>query len=182
MTRTRQTVAPLRCQAHTLRRRAFTLIESLLVVLILAIMASMVLPSLGGVTAPLPEHISALVESDLRRARLHAMGTMQRTVLVIDADRARWWLQAEGNLSEERAIDASVRSLGFGDLRAFDGFRLGVMVEGEDSPEGNAVVAGFDIEGNRDATAIELSLLRVGADEPIAVWRIQPERTRLTPH
>jgi prepilin-type N-terminal cleavage/methylation domain-containing protein len=174
MNRARHTVVPL-------RHRAFTLIESLLVVLILAIMASMVLPSLGGVTAPLPEHISALVESDLRRARLHAMGTMQRTVIVISADRARWWVQPEGELSEDRAIDASLHALGFGDLTAYDGFRLGMTVEGEDAREGNAVIAAFDIEGNRDATTIELSLLENGADEPLAVWNIRPERTRLMP-
>lgn len=160
-------------------RRAFTLIELLLVVLILAVMASLVVPTLANASAPINDQISVTIESDLKRARLSAMGSMQPTVLVVGADRDRWWLQTAGTVSQDSALEGSLRVLGLGNLSPFTGHRLAVELGGTDARAGDVVVATFDIEGNRDGTEIGLGLLHEEADEPIARWTIRSERTRV---
>jgi prepilin-type N-terminal cleavage/methylation domain-containing protein len=159
--------------------RAFTLVELLLVVLVLAVMASLVVPTLANALAPIAEHVAALLESDLRRARLHSMGTLRPSVLVVGADRDRWWLQPAGPISEDRALEGSLRVLGQGNLAPFTGHRLEVAFAGADAPEGNVVAATFDLEGNRDAREIGFALRPTDAEEPIARWTARPERTRL---
>jgi prepilin-type N-terminal cleavage/methylation domain-containing protein len=161
------------------RARAFTLVELLLVVVVLAIMASLVVPTLANAAAPLTDQLAALLEADLKRGRLNAMGTMQRTILVIGADRDRWWLQPTGDISQERAIDASLRMLGSGNLSSFDGHRLVVQLGGDDAPEGDVVVATFDLEGNRDTVEIGVALVAPQAEEPLVQWTVRPERTRV---
>jgi prepilin-type N-terminal cleavage/methylation domain-containing protein len=159
--------------------KAFTLIEILLVALILAVMASLVVPTLASASAPLNEQVSALLDADLRRGRLNSMGAMQRTVLVVGRDRDRWWLQPAGAISEDRAIDASLRVLGIGNLAPFNDYRLEVSLAGTGAPAGDVVVATFDLEGNRDTGEIGFQLVGPESDKPLAEWMVRPERTRV---
>jgi len=161
--------------------KAFTLVEILLVALILAVMASLVVPTLANASAPLNDQVSALIDADLRRGRLTAMGTMQRTVLVVGRDRDRWWLQPTGAISEDRAVEASLRVLGVGNLSPFDGHRLEIALAGAEAPAGDVVVATFDLEGNRDAGEIGIQLVGPQSDDPLAQWMVRPERTRVVP-
>lgn len=159
--------------------KAFTLVEILLVALILAVMASLVVPTLANATAPLNDQVSALLDADLRRGRLNAMGAMQPTMLVVGRDRDRWWLQPTGPVSEDRAIEASLRVLGAGNLSPFDGHRLEILLAGTEAPVGDVVVAMFDLEGNRDAGEIGIQLVGPRSDGPLAQWTVRPERTRV---
>lgn len=161
--------------------KAFTLVEILLVTLILAVMASLVVPTLANASAPLNGQVSALLDADLRRGRLNSMGAMQPTVLVVGRDRDRWWLQPAGVISEERALDASLRVLGTASLSPFGGHRLEVLLAGTEAPAGDVVVATFDLEGNRDAVEIGFQLVGPQSDNPLAQWTVRPERTRLVP-
>lgn len=161
--------------------KAFSLIEVLLVVLVLAIMASLVVPTLAGAAAPLSDQVAATLEADLKRGRLAAMGAMQRTVLVVGADRDRWWLQPDGAIGESLAAESSLRMLGVGNLSPFAGHRIGVEIGGDAPPDGDVVVATFDLEGNRDMNEIGLALIAPGSEEPIVQWTVRPERTRLNP-
>ena len=165
-----------------MRRRfakAFTLVEILLVVMILAITASLIMPALASAIAPPVDQVGALLEADLRRGRLNAMGSMQQTVLVVGRDRDRWWLQPAGTVSQERAVASSPRVLGLGNLGAFDGHRLDVVLAGVDAAAGDVVIATFDLEGNRDGGEIGIRLLGPEAVEPLAQWTVRPERTRV---
>ena len=164
------------------RRRwasAFTLIEILVVVVVLGILASLALPTLAGAVAPLSRPVADLIENDLRLARFDAMGSMRETVLVVGEDRRRWWLQPAGELSQERALPASLRALGFDTLKPFEAHRLSVTVNGEELPDGDAVLVGFDSEGPRNDTTVVLSLVSPVNDTEVARWRIDPRRTRL---
>lgn len=158
---------------------AFTLIEILVVVVILGILASLALPTLAGAVAPLSRPVADLIENDLRLARFDAMGSMRETVLVVGEDRRRWWLQPAGELSQERALPASVRALGFDTLKPFEAHRLSITVNGEDLPDGDAVLVRFDSEGTRNDTTVVLSLVSPVNDTEVARWRIDPRRTRL---
>jgi prepilin-type N-terminal cleavage/methylation domain-containing protein len=160
---------------------AFTLVELLLVVIVLAVAASFVVPTLANASAPIGEHLASLLESDLRRARLHSMGTLRSSILVVGADRDRWWLQPVGDIREDRAIEGSLRVFGMGNLGPFAGHRLEVALDGADAPEGSVAVATFDLEGNRDAREIGFALLAPDAEAPLARWTTRAERTRLVP-
>lgn len=70
-------------------RRAFTLVEILVVVVVMAILASLVVPSLANATAPLPRALSDLLEADFRRARVESIGTVREIHMVAGADRDR---------------------------------------------------------------------------------------------
>ncbi|MEY3142081.1 MAG: hypothetical protein RLY21_574 [Planctomycetota bacterium] len=159
--------------------RAFTLVELLLVVLILAIMASLVVPTIANASAPINDQVSALLEADMKRGKLSAMGTLTPTVLVVGAERDRWWLQSAGKVSEESAIESSMRVLGRGNLSSFAGHRLEVTLAGDEAPNGDVVVATFDLEGGRDAVEVGFQLVGPNADEPLARWNVRPERTRV---
>ena len=158
---------------------AFTLIEILVVVVILGILASLALPTLAGAVAPLSRPVADLIENDLRLARFDAMGSMRETVLVVGEDRRRWWLQPAGELSQEDALPASLRALGFDSLKPFEAHRLSITVNGEDLPDGDAVLVRFDSEGTRNDTTVVLSLVSPVNDTEVARWRIDPRRTRL---
>lgn len=163
----------------TPRLRAFTLIEVLVVVLVLAILASVTLPTLAGAAAPIARPVAELLENDLRRGRLEAMGSMRETVLVIDAERDGWWLQPAAELSRERALAASLRVFGSGTLAPYAGHRLTVSVDGVDLADGDAVLARFDEEGTRDASTARIALVSPIDDGELGRWSLESRRVRL---
>jgi prepilin-type N-terminal cleavage/methylation domain-containing protein len=160
-------------------RAAFTLVEVLIVILVLAILASLVLPSLANASTPLVRPIGDLLEADLRRARIESMGGLRETALVVGAERDRWWLQPLGALGEDRALPSSLRVFGSGSLRPYADHRLGLWRNGAALPAGDAIVAQFDLEGTRDDGAIGFALMDPTGSIELARWTLPPQRTRL---
>lgn len=165
-----------RCSA----RRAFSLIEVLIVVLVLAILASLVVPSLANATAPLPRTIADLLEADFRRARTEAIGTVREMHMVVGADRDRWWLQPSGPLEPVRALPASMRVLGNDNLAPFAGIRLEPTIDGRTPSTGPVAFAIFSTEGLRSASRLELALVAAANAQTLIEWRVRPQRSQLT--
>lgn len=177
------------------RLRAFTLVEVLVVVIVLAILASVALPTLAGASAPIARPIADLLENDLRRARLEAMGSMRETVLAIGADRDSWWLQPTGGvgagqgsgvgpavapvLGRDLALAASLRVFGSGTLEPYAGHRLAVAIDGVDLADGDAILARFDDEGTRDASTARIALVSPIDQREIGNWSLDSRRVRL---
>ena len=160
-------------------RRAFTLIEILLVVLVVAILASLVIPNLANATAPLPRTIADLLEADFRRARTEAIGTVREMHMVLDADRDRWWLQPSGPVDQARALPASMRVLGQGNLASFAGLRLEPTIDGRTAPTGAVAFAIFGTDGLRTNSRLELALVASAGAETLIQWRVQPQRSQV---
>ncbi|MEY3142676.1 MAG: hypothetical protein RLY21_1169 [Planctomycetota bacterium] len=165
-----------RCSA----RRAFSLIEIVIVVLVLAILASLVVPSLANATAPLPRTIADLLEADFRRARTEAIGTVREMQMVVGADRDRWWLQPTGPLDAARAMPTSLRILGNGNLAPFAGIRLEPTIDGRIPSNGLVAFAIFSTEGLRSDSQLELALVATATAQTLIQWRVQPQRSQLT--
>lgn len=161
-------------------RRAFSLVEVLIVVLVLAILASLVVPSLANATAPLPRTIADLLEADFRRARTEAIGTVREMQMVVGADRDRWWLQPSGPLEPARAVPASMRILGNDNLAPFAGIRLEPTIDGRTPSNGPVAFAIFSTEGLRTATRLDLALVAAANAQTLIEWRAQPQRSQLT--
>ena len=167
-------------QARRCRRaRAFTLIEILVVVTVMAILASIALPTLAGASAPLTRPIADLLENDLRLARFESMGSMRETVLVVGAERDRWWLQPAGELGADRALPPTLRIVGSDTLRPYEGHRLAITVNGEDLPDGDAVFASFDSDGTRNDSSVRCALTSPVDEGEIAAWRLDSRRIRM---
>lgn len=164
---------------HSWLMRAFTLIEILVVVAVIAILASVTLPTLAGATAPLARPIADLIEDDLRLARFEAMGSMRETVVVVGADRDRWWLQPAGELGAERALPATMRVIGLDTLTPYQGHRIAITVDGEDLPVGDAMFASFDSDGTRNDSTVRCALVSPLDQRELAAWRLEARRTRM---
>lgn len=159
--------------------RGFTLIEMLVVVVVMAILASVALPTLAGASAPLARPIADLLENDLRIARFEAMGSMRDTLLVVGEARDRWWLQPAGELEPARALPASLRVIGVDTLKPYEGHGISVLINGEEPADGAVILAQFDSEGTRNDTTIHIALTAAMSKSRLATWRLDPRRTRL---
>ena len=160
-------------------RRAFTLVEILIVVVVMALLASLVVPSLANATAPLPRAVSDLLEADFRRARVEAIGTVREIHMVAGADRDRWWLQPAGPLNSASALPASLRILGNGNLSPFAGLRLEPTIDSKTLSSGPASFAVFSTEGLRTMTRLELELVASVNSQALIRWEARPQRTQL---
>lgn len=175
-------MSPLAPCPRTRRRSGFTLIEVLIVVLVLAIFASMVVPGLANAQAPIPRPLADLIELDLRRAAIESVGSVRETVLVIGKERDRWWIQPGGRIDASLALPTSQRVLGTGNLAPFAGHRLDIVIDGARLPRGDAVAAAFDQRGTRDRAAVELTLLQAADGAQVARWTLEAQRTKLKDH
>jgi prepilin-type N-terminal cleavage/methylation domain-containing protein len=164
------------------RHVGFTLIEVLIVVLVLAIFASMVVPGLANAQAPIPRPLADLIELDLRRAAIESVGSVRETVLVLGKERDRWWIQPGGNIDASLALPASQRVLGTGNLAPFAGHRLDLVIDGARLPGGDVVAAVFDQRGTRDRATIALTLLNAADGTQLARWTLESQRTKLKDH
>ena len=160
------------------RPRAFTLVEVMIVVLILAILATVAAPSLLNAATPLPSTISDTLEIDMRRARIEAIGRMKPVVLMLGKGRERWWL-ADAEASA-LPIDGTLRVFGNGTLGNYGGYMVSAEVNGSPLANGDAVIARFDAVGSRDDTTIVLSLIGPLSPKPLATWTLEPQRTKFT--
>lgn len=160
--------------------RGFTLVEIMIVVLMLAILASLVGPTLANATAPLPRTIGDVLEADFRRARVEAISTVREMHLVVAADRAQWWLQPAGAPDAATALPSSTRILGLGNLAPFDGVLLEPTINGGKAPSAATPFAIFSTDGLRSSTRLEIALVNSATTKELIRWRAQPQRTQLT--
>ena len=159
-------------------RRAFTLIEVLVVALILAIMAALVTPTLTNASAPLPQSIATLLEIDMRRASAEAVARMQSTAVVVSADRNGWWIAPAA--TPETEIPGTRRLLGNGNLLPFAGYTLTIELKGSAADSGNVFLVQFDALGARDAGLVDVGITAPGETEPLAAWTLEPQRTKFS--
>ena len=173
-------------QLHRVRRplqRAFTLVELMVVVALLAILATLVAPGLVNASAPLPQTILSTIEIDMRRACIEALGRLEPVAVGLSGDRTSWWIATVARPDEP--IPGTTRILGNGSLQPFKDYTLAVTVNGEDPSLGDARIVTFNTVGARDSGVVTLrlinsplkSLTSTDADtEP--QWRLESERTR----
>lgn len=161
------------------RLRAFTLVEVMIVVLVVAILASLVVPSLASATAPLPRTIGDVLDADFRRARIEAVANVREMHVVVGADRDRWWIQPAGAARTAAALPSSLRILGTGNLASFDGLRIAPIVNGSPAARGAVAFAAFTAEGLRTNSRLEIELIAPAAEQPLARWRVEPQRSSL---
>jgi len=161
------------------RMRGFTLVELLIVAVVLAVLAAIVVPTLGNATAPLPRPLADLIEHDLRRARIESIGQVREMLVVVGRERDRWWIQTADAAGAQGALPNSVRILGRGTLAPFEGLALELRVDGATPPSADALIAAYTAQGVRDNRTVDVTLVHQAADEPVARWRIAPQRSRL---
>lgn len=164
-------------------RRAFTLVEVLIVVTLVAILAALVAPGLANATAPLPQTIASTLEIDMRRASIEAIGRLQPVGLVVSADRTSWWVAEVA--TPANAIPGTTRILGNGSLGPFTGFTLRIAIDGLDAAAGDAVFCTFNTVGARNGTVVTLQLVGPATESPSQMdeetgigWTLAAERTR----
>ena len=173
-------------QLHRVRRqlqRAFTLVELMVVVALLAILATLVAPGLVNASAPLPQTIISTIEIDMRRACIEAIGRLEPVSVVLSGDRTSWWIATVARPDEP--IPGTTRILGNGSLQPFKDYTLAVTVNGEDPSLGDARIVTFNTVGARDSGVVTLRLINsplksltlTDADTG-PQWRLESERTR----
>lgn len=161
------------------RRSAFTLVEVLVVAVILAIMAALVTPTLTNASAPLPDSVRVLLETDMRRTSAEAVARMQPVVVVIGADRTSWWIASAA--SPETAFAGTKRVFGNGTLLAFQGYQLAVEINGAAASGGDVAAVTFDPLGGRDETTVRIGVVAPSQTEPDPLWTLEPRRTKFAP-
>jgi prepilin-type N-terminal cleavage/methylation domain-containing protein len=186
----------MKSMARSSLRRAFTLIELVVVVAILAVLAAAVLPGLANAATPTARPVVDLLEADLRRAKIEAMSALQPTQLVVAADRRRWWLQPLGELGDDRALPSSLRAFGFGALSPYEGFTLDIRINNVLADAEDVAIAIFDDLGSRDAREVEITIVSPATEDGNGVetdtqmigdgsgaptqsrWTLEAQRTR----
>jgi prepilin-type N-terminal cleavage/methylation domain-containing protein len=153
-------VKPVTLQLLRMRsqmKRAFTLVELMVVVALLAILATLVAPSLANASAPLPQTIISTLEIDMRRASIEAIGRLEPVSVVLSRDRTRWWIATAARPDEP--IAGTTRILGNGSLQPFKGYTLAVTMNGEDPSLDDTRIVTFNAVGARDSGVVTLQLM-----------------------
>lgn len=159
--------------------RAFTMVEMLVVAAVVAVFASLVIPSLAGAGTPSASVLEPVLEADLQRARTEAMARGAGVSLVVAADGARWWLAPSKDTSNP--FDGTVREFGRGSLVPFAGMRLSLTADAGDAESNGArTLASFDANGARDESLQTLEFGPRNARNALGRWSLAPGRTRLT--
>lgn len=153
--------------------RGFTFVELAVVVGIVAVFATLVIPSLAGASRPTGRPFQTLLESDLQRARTESVVRGEGIVVIADADGLGWRIARERDPGTP--LDGVARRIGKTVLAPFKGCTL--TVKGEES---DGTIARYDALGTRDGAEPAL-LLRDPAGETIGSWTLPAGRTRLAP-
>jgi len=157
-------------------RRAFTLVEVLVVVTIIAILAAVVMPNLASAAAPMPGTIARVLEVDMRRASIEAIGRVEGVVLVVTEERDGWWIAEQDALATP--IPGTFRRLGSGPLEPFAGYTLEIDADGAPLAPGDTTVAGFDSVGARDPRTLEVRLMAPETPDAVATWFLEAQCTK----
>ena len=134
--------------------RGFTLIELILVMLIIGLMLTVVVPSMGGLLkAQRLDQCARTIAGMLKEARVRAAGDAKAYRLVIDTEDSTCWLEALTPQGFDRPESSQGKILELGDDLMFEleggeeeGTRLMVRVE----PDGMAELAQVTITRNQD--------------------------------
>jgi prepilin-type N-terminal cleavage/methylation domain-containing protein len=157
-------------------RRAFTLVEVLVVVTIIAILAAVVMPNLASAASPMPGTIARVLEVDMRRASIEAIGRVEAVVLVVTEERDGWWIAEQDALATP--IPGTFRRLGSGPLEPFAGYTLEIDADGTPLSPGDVMVAGFDSVGARDPRTLEVRLMAPETPDAVATWFLEAQCTK----
>ena len=157
-------------------RRAFTLVEVLVVVTIIAILAAVVMPNLASAAAPMPGTIARVLEVDMRRASIEAIGRVEGVVLVVTEERDGWWIAEQDALATP--IPGTFRRLGSGPLEPFAGYTLEIDADGAPLAPGDVMVAGFDSVGARDRRMLQVRLVAPETSDAVATWFLEAQCTK----
>ena len=157
-------------------RRAFTMLELLLVVGLLTLFASIVIPGLSSAPESIAPPVEAALDADLRLARTEAIARAQPVVLATSMNGDSWWIAARE--TPDVPIEGSLREFGRGTLVAARGAELHVQGESVRETANTLIVAQFDALGSRDEGALVLSLQSAGG-KPLTEWTLAAGRTRL---
>lgn len=158
------------------QRRAFTIVELLLVAGIIGIFAGLVIPRFADASRPPADPVARLLEADLRRARTEAMALGKPVVAVASQDGASWWLASAA--SPAQPLAGTERRFGSGGLAPMKGAKLTVKSDDGAREDGSRIFAHFDTLGSRDEGEPVLEL-RDARGEPIERWTLSAGRARL---
>ncbi len=163
-----------------MRRRAFTLVELMIVVGVIGVFAGVVIPRMGDGARPIAARVAEILEADLRRARTEALARGGPIVAVAAADGHAWWLA--GAKTPATPIDGTERQFGRSGLAPMKGATLTITNDdaAEEAAEinGCVVFASFDALGSRDESTPAFTL-HDATGASLANWTLPAGRTRL---
>ena len=161
-------------------RRAFTMLEMLLVIGLLGLFASVVIPGMSGAQFSSAPLVEGALDADLRLARTEAIARARAVVFVCASDGSAWWIA--DNASPDIPFDGTLREFGRGTLNTAaratlhitTGDGSSIRVDNKDA----RVVARFDALGSRDDNALEFVLHNAEGSQ-VGAWSLAAGRTRL---
>jgi len=152
-------------------RRGFTLVELLIVMVVAAVIASVVVPSMmGGRDQHRVKAAARTLLAHARRARVDAVTSGKRTQLIIDLDDAQDPFEAPGQF--QPAMGPWGRPGDAGENVEIIGVRIGAsgrpLDDGADSVQEGEVVINFLPEGSASAAQVWLAA-GLHADEQLVI-------------
>ncbi len=165
------------------QRRAFTLIEMLVVIGLLSLFATIVIPGLSAARLSSAPLLEGALDADLRLARSEALARGREVLMMHADDGTAWWLAESAN--PDVPLEGTLRELGRGTLNSASHATLAMVTSDESLTaisHGGSYgvahgVARFDALGSRDEGTLEITLTEKGAASES--WTLAAGRTRL---